>query len=109
MTQHYNDYYSETQQSLEFCFLRKLLCSYLELAFKVGWENQKKPKIEAGKLDRMGAWPRVLRISSKHGDNRERQGLFKIRRRRGNRLEIQIEKGGQLLGRGGRCRLWSHS
>lgn len=59
--QHYNDYYSETQQSLEFCFLRKLLCSYLELAFKVGWENQKKPKIEAGKLDRMGAWPRVLR------------------------------------------------
>lgn len=40
--------------------LRKLLSSYFELAFQIGWENQKKPKIEAGKLDRMGAWLRVL-------------------------------------------------
>lgn len=58
--QFYNDYYSEKKQSLEFCFLRKLLSSYFELAFQVGWENKKKPKIEAGKLDGIGAWPRVL-------------------------------------------------
>lgn len=52
---------------------------------------------------------RVLRqLFLANTDNHGRQGLFTIRRQRRNAKVIQMEKKGQIVGRGERYSRWSH-